>query len=581
VTGFLYDPTLTSITGTHYAFRATSGSIFVTQGIRTIAWTPALDIRAGNHTGITAGTELNSYFFAGPVQEWATGALANQYFTRFYQPTINFVGASTATSVANIFINGAPLAGTNATLTNTYALFIQGGGVAAGSVNGYGLSVEATSSATNNYSAKFLGGNGIIISDDSQSTGTRQTISVTQAAHTGGSHNILVITGGAHTAITAGTTSPDVLFGLNRTQQWATGALSVHRSIVIGSPLISFVGSSTATDVSTLVIQGGPISSTNATITNSSAFKIETTNVSGAGTVTNSYGLYIEAMTGATNNYAALFDGDIRLGSTLSGATRTMSISGADTNVGLVITTKGIGTLATPALVDLGTTSLAGDRTLEAKSSSTDSHVEIRSKGVGTIRLVAGTTYLGNSSLAGASRDINVLGSATDVGINLDTKGAGELVFKTGASERLRITSDGRLYGTALHNNAGVVTGTTNQYVASGTYTPTLTNTTNVAASTAYLCQWIRVGNVVTVSGKVDIDITTTLLASDLGMTLPIASAFTNERDCGGTAVSDAEQTANIRVKADATNDRAQFVWTGQVGVGNLSYSFTFTYLIL
>jgi hypothetical protein len=114
-----------------------------------------------------------------------------------------------------------------------------------------------------------------------------------------------------------------------------------------------------------------------------------------------------------------------------------------------------------------------------------------------------------------------------------------------------------------------------------GTYTPTLTNTTNIGASTAYLSQWVRVGNVVTVSGKIDIDITTTLLASDLGVSLPIASAFTNERDCGGIATSDSEQTANIRIKADATNDRAQFVWTGQAGTGNLSYSFTFTYLIL
>lgn len=185
----------------------------------------------------------------------------------------------------------------------------------------------------------------------------------------------------------------------------------------------------------------------------------------------------------------------------------------------------------------------------------------------------------GSVHIAGAAFKLtnldNTAGSE-DADLSLYMQAAGAAV-----TEQFVWTNDGRMYGKSIHNNAGAVTGTTNQYVASGTYTATLTNTTNVAASTAYLAQWMRVGNVVTVSGKVDIDITTTLLASDMGMSLPIASAFTNERDCGGTAISDSEQTANIRIKADATNDRAQFVWTGQVGTGNLSYSFHFTYLVL
>ena len=146
---------------------------------------------------------------------------------------------------------------------------------------------------------------------------------------------------------------------------------------------------------------------------------------------------------------------------------------------------------------------------------------------------------------------------------------------------KLTLTTDGRLYGSALHNNAGSVTGTTNQYIASGTYTPTLTNVTNVSASTAYVCQWIRVGNVVTVSGQVDIDITTTLLASELGMSLPIASDLASNTQCSGVATDDTEQTSTIRVRGDATNNRAQFSWTGQVGTDNLAYSFTFTYLII
>ena len=72
-----------------------------------------------------------------------------------------------------------------------------------------------------------------------------------------------------------------------------------------------------------------------------------------------------------------------------------------------------------------------------------------------------------------------------------------------GYTENLRLTANGRLYGTALHNNTGPVTGTTNQYVASGTYTPTLTGFGAPAPSaTPMVWSWVRVGNVVTVGGE-------------------------------------------------------------------------------
>ena len=157
-----------------------------------------------------------------------------------------------------------------------------------------------------------------------------------------------------------------------------------------------------------------------------------------------------------------------------------------------------------------------------------------------------------------------------------DATGSGTTVQSY--TPKLTITKDGRVYGSALHNNAGAVTGTTNQYIASGTYTPTLTNVTNVTASTAYECQWYRVGNVVTVSGKVDIDVTLGA-ASELGLSLPIASGFTAEENCGGNASSDAAASLVARVKADATNDRASFVFVA-VSLTNDAYNFEFTYLI-
>lgn len=149
----------------------------------------------------------------------------------------------------------------------------------------------------------------------------------------------------------------------------------------------------------------------------------------------------------------------------------------------------------------------------------------------------------------------------------------------TSVSDRLTLAADGRLYGNALHNNAGGVTGTTNQYIASGTYTPTLTGVTNVGASTAYACQWIRVGNVVTVSGLFNIDFTAAA-ATELGISLPIASNFAATSNCAGTAVPNSATEDSCFIQADTTNDRAQVVVTS-VGTADTAYSFTFTYVVL
>lgn len=147
------------------------------------------------------------------------------------------------------------------------------------------------------------------------------------------------------------------------------------------------------------------------------------------------------------------------------------------------------------------------------------------------------------------------------------------------AAEKLRLAGDGRLWGKALHNNAGAVTGTTNQYIASGTYTPTLTGVANVAASTAYASQWMRVGNVVTVSGKVDVD-PTAAVATQLGISLPIASNFANNQECAGTAASPAVAGQVAAILGDTTNDRCQMEWIA-VDLSNRAMFFTFTYVVL
>lgn len=112
------------------------------------------------------------------------------------------------------------------------------------------------------------------------------------------------------------------------------------------------------------------------------------------------------------------------------------------------------------------------------------------------------------------------------------------------------------------------------------TYTPTLTNTANVAASTAQQCTYFRVGNAVTVSGQLSIDPTTTATLTTLGISLPIASAFTTAYQAGGTAAASTVTDGAAAIFSDATNDRATLQYMC-VDVTNHVMTFSFTYQIL
>ena len=116
--------------------------------------------------------------------------------------------------------------------------------------------------------------------------------------------------------------------------------------------------------------------------------------------------------------------------------------------------------------------------------------------------------------------------------------------------------------------------------VTSGTYTPTLTNTTNVAASTAYTCQYMRVGDVVTVSGRVAIDPTATG-NTELRVSLPIASNLTSAEQCAGTfSMVSALSSGTGGISGNTGSDVAVFNYLA-TDIANRSFYFSFTYLIL
>lgn len=116
--------------------------------------------------------------------------------------------------------------------------------------------------------------------------------------------------------------------------------------------------------------------------------------------------------------------------------------------------------------------------------------------------------------------------------------------------------------------------------VASGVYTPTLTEVANLDSSSNAECQWMRVGNTVTVSGKFTIDPTTTLTNTQLGISLPVASDFGAVEDCGGVAYASAIATQGFAIRADATNNRAEVVGKCVDTTSQIHY-FIFTYQVL
>lgn len=65
----------------------------------------------------------------------------------------------TTTNAYTVLVTGAPVAGTNQTLTNSSALFVRSNAVGSGVQKAYGLNVNSPTGAASNYAAVFNGGN--------------------------------------------------------------------------------------------------------------------------------------------------------------------------------------------------------------------------------------------------------------------------------------------------------------------------------------------------------------------------------------------------------------------------------------
>lgn len=236
--------------------------------------------------------------------------------------TLSVVGSTTITSNSPMALTVGPNGATNPVLQVDGSTANQVTGVSiAGGASGNGASIQTIGGLTNenltigakaagNLILGVTGNSPIQIAPNGQ---TRISASVNSIAFgTMSALNTATTirfgyTGPSDVALTAGVEAANVYFNIGQTRNHATGPLFLQRDFRITGTTHSFTGASVLSNEAAFSIDGPPSAGANATITNDSALLIGTSTITG--TVTNSYGLTVNAATGAANNYAAQFLG--------------------------------------------------------------------------------------------------------------------------------------------------------------------------------------------------------------------------------------------------------------------------------
>ena len=261
------------------------------------------------NTNQTATKNIPNFIVSGANKQWATGTVPLQYFNHLTANTVSAVGASTFTSVYGLFVEAAT-AGTNATITNNWAIGANGGGIIVRGAAGTGLdvgnlssllSVNCSSGVTSAYNIFVTNGamtiqtvtptlvfnnsavqvrrnSNSLFLDTYDDLTVRNTLSlynmlVLRGTKTTGALISFDFTAPTNTNQTLSTNIPNFkITGSNK--QWAGGAgvatLATQYFNYFTANTVAFVNANTATNVYNLFVEA-PIAGTNATITNNYA----------------------------------------------------------------------------------------------------------------------------------------------------------------------------------------------------------------------------------------------------------------------------------------------------------------------
>jgi hypothetical protein len=118
--------------------------------------------------------------------------------------------------------------------------------------------------------------------------------------------------------------------------------------------------------------------------------------------------------------------------------------------------------------------------------------------------------------------------------------------------------------------------------VYSGTYTPSLSTVGNVASATASACQYMRVGNVVTVSGRLLLTPTAANTSTRIRISLPVASNLSAPGHLSGTSCIATTVVAEMQAgNGSISADTEALIDCAPLSTSSRSHHFTFTYQVI
>lgn len=119
--------------------------------------------------------------------------------------------------------------------------------------------------------------------------------------------------------------------------------------------------------------------------------------------------------------------------------------------------------------------------------------------------------------------------------------------------------------------------------LSSGTYTPTISNLTNVSTTTAQVCNYSRNGNIVMITGYLLASATVaTTTACFVDITIPIASTFSSTIDATGVSnlVVNNAQGNTGGIAANTSTNKITIGWSSSPSTGSLPVYFSLSYIV-
>lgn len=260
------------------------------------------------------------------------------------------------------------------------------------------------------------------------------------------------------------------------------------------------------------------------------------------------------------------------------------SISSISTDTDLTLTGNGTGgVLANDAFTAVGNTTFIGSAPVRISQGSAMSHNIIYVNDYFSPTLTARntdmvtvgyTTYDGSTYGFAAREFVSTAPSAScatgagdlpgrykvSVSKDGDSTGAGASIQLEGCDDKIEVFNSNS-QGLTVDSSADVTIdgGLTIDVgeITSGTYTPTLTDVTNLDASTASECSYLRIGAIVDVACQVTYD-PTSAAALEIGISLPISSTFSATSDLTGVGIGSEGTVDTVRCLADTSNNRAK-----------------------